>query len=76
MHRTRDRVRLTTAAGIAALARGAVPASADSDGCSGAAAENAAPTGPDGVLALLAAGAVVLVATGGGLVAIGRRVER
>jgi hypothetical protein len=132
MHRTQHRVLLTMTAGIAALAFGAAPALAGSDGCSGddcevenappaivpvapvpvaqqplgdarpapehaapstrrshrvravtvasvprggvaAGAGGTAPAGPDGLLALLAGGALVLVATGGGLVATARR---
>ena len=123
MHRTHHRVLLATTAGIAALALGAAPALAGSDGCSGddCEAENAPPpaivapipvgqpsfdrpvgtrhthrpravrvaqrttvprgavaagaggTVPDGAPGLLVAGALVLVAAGGGLVAAGRR---
>jgi hypothetical protein len=44
MHRTQHRVLLTMTAGIAALALGAAPALAGSDGCSGdCSAENAPP---------------------------------
>jgi hypothetical protein len=138
MHRTHHRVLLTATAGVAALALGAAPAMAGSDGCSGdcrdentppsvverspvavapqpiaetapqptaetaphsaaprarhvhtitstvaqrtgprgagaAGAGRTPPAGHDGVLALLAGGALVLVATGSGLVATGRR---
>jgi hypothetical protein len=147
MHRTQHRVLLTATAGAVALALGATPALAGSDGCSGrcdeenapapllqvaptppapqqlaetsptpdttetrrtpettearrthraragrshvravtvsqrtaprgavaAGAGGTAPHGPEGLLALLAGGALVLMATGGGLVATARR---
>jgi hypothetical protein len=57
------RVRAARVAHNITVPRGAVAAGAG----------GTAPAGPDGVLALLGTGALVLVATGGGLVATSRR---